>query len=174
MEHEYEVLTHLYENELTTQRKISKRTGLSLGAVNLLLKKMAHKGLVKIEKLNARTVRYTLTPKGIKEKSRLTYRFIIKSYKQILKINQLLDQILIERSEDIGEDKVLLCGPDDGIRDILTGLLKHKNISFELCADGSTSDQINSGNGQLILIWREEEEEKFAGRLGAVNIMEML
>ena len=174
MEHEYEVLTHLYENELTTQRKISKRTGLSLGAVNLLLKKMAHKGLVKIERLNARTMRYTLTPKGLKEKSHLAYRFILKSYKQILKINQLLDHLLIEHSQDIGEDTVLLCGPDDGIREILVGLLKHKDVSFELCADSGASDQINSGNGQLVLIWREEEEEKLAGRLGAVNIMNML
>ncbi len=76
MEHEYQVLTHLQENETTTQRKISKRTGLSLGAVNLLLKKMGRKGLIKIERLNARTVRYILTPKGIQEKSRLTYRYI--------------------------------------------------------------------------------------------------
>ena len=42
MEHEYEVLTHLQKNEITTQRKISKRTGLSLGAVNLLLKRCAN------------------------------------------------------------------------------------------------------------------------------------
>jgi len=62
MEHEYRVLNHLQENEITTQRKISSNTGLSLGAVNLLLKKMVRKGLIKVEKLNARTVRYILTP----------------------------------------------------------------------------------------------------------------
>jgi len=42
MEPEYEVLSHLQENEITSQRKISRRTGLSLGAVNLLMKKMVH------------------------------------------------------------------------------------------------------------------------------------
>jgi DNA-binding MarR family transcriptional regulator len=67
MEHEYEVLNHLQENEITTQRRISKRTGLSLGAVNLLLKKMARKGLIKIEKLNSRTMRYILTPQGYRK-----------------------------------------------------------------------------------------------------------
>ena len=68
MEAEYKVLSHLQENETTTQRHISARTGLSLGSVNLLLKKMVRKGLVKIERLNKRTVRYILTPQGIKEK----------------------------------------------------------------------------------------------------------
>ena len=51
MEYEYEVLTHLQNHELTTQRKIATRTGLSLGAVNLLLKRMVRKGLIKVEKL---------------------------------------------------------------------------------------------------------------------------
>ncbi len=51
MEAEYQVLNHLQDNELTTQRNISQRTGLSLGAVNILLKKMARKGLIKIAKL---------------------------------------------------------------------------------------------------------------------------
>ena len=84
MEQEYQVLNHLQENETTTQRHISTNTGLSLGAVKLLLKKMARKGLIKIEKLNSRTMRYILTPKGIKEKTRLTYQFVRSSYRQII------------------------------------------------------------------------------------------
>ena len=69
MENEYQVLTHLQENEQTSQRNISKRTGLSLGAVNILIKKMVHMGLVKVEKLNSRTMRYIITPKSMKEKT---------------------------------------------------------------------------------------------------------
>jgi len=42
MEPEYEVLSQLQENEITSQRKIARRTGLSLGAVNLLMKKMVN------------------------------------------------------------------------------------------------------------------------------------
>ena len=85
METEYKVLSHLQENETTTQRNISARTGLSLGSVNLLLKKMVRKGLVKIERLNKRTVRYILTPQGIKEKSSLTYHYIKSTHHLIEK-----------------------------------------------------------------------------------------
>ena len=109
METEFKVLSHLQENETTTQRQISKRTGLSLGSVNLLLKKMVRKGLVKMERINKRTVRYILTPQGLKEISRLTYRYIKSTYHLIEKINQKLDQLIAER-ENIDQDSVALLG----------------------------------------------------------------
>jgi predicted transcriptional regulator len=100
MEQEYKVLAHLQENKKTIQRKISNGTGLSFGEVNLLLKNMLSKGLSKIKKLNARTMRYILTPKGMQEKSRLAYRYIRQSYRQILKINQALDCLLAASVEN--------------------------------------------------------------------------
>ncbi len=173
MENEYHVLNHLQENTNTTQRKISKRTGLSLGAVNLLLKKMARKGLVKVEKLNARTTRYILTPRGMQEKSRLAYLYIRQSFKQILKINQALDQLLSEQGKGNLNSKVLLCGPADEIMEILTWHLKKKDIAYELCTDASSLNKLSSVNGQLILAWREEEEEQLKG-YNVKNIMKML
>ncbi len=158
MEHEYNVLSHLQENEITTQRKISKRTGLSLGAVNLLLKKMGRKGLIKIEKLNARTARYILTPKGMQEKSRLAYRYIRSSYRQILKINQILDYLLAEWKTEINGSSLILYGPSDEIREILTRHLEQKDISFELY-DEAASPQQSAADIKLVLIWREEEEK---------------
>ncbi len=77
MEKEYEVLSHLGKEKEVTQRKIASGTGLSLGSVNILLKKMVKKGLVKIERLNTRTIRYILTPRGMKEKARITYQILI-------------------------------------------------------------------------------------------------
>src|SRR5690554_4855726 len=97
MEYEYEVLTHLQNHELTTQRKIATRTGLSLGAVNLLLKRMVRKGLIKVEKLTPRTVRYILTPQGMKEKTRLTYQYVRRSYRQIIEITGAVEALVRSR-----------------------------------------------------------------------------
>lgn len=172
MEHEYQVLTHLQENELTTQRKISKRTGLSLGAVNLLLKKMVRKGLIKIERLNARTMRYILTPKGLQEKSRLTYRYIRNSYKQIIKINQVLDHILAEYAAG-REEAIILFGPSDEVLEILTRHLKNNDVAFELVTDPGALRKLDPAGKRLVLIWREEEEA-LSGPHRALNIMKML
>lgn len=55
MEIEYQILTHLQNDQNTSQRKIFIRAVLLLGAVNILFKKMARKGLVKVDKLSLRT-----------------------------------------------------------------------------------------------------------------------
>jgi DNA-binding Lrp family transcriptional regulator len=99
MEQEYKVLAHLQENKKTIQLKISKGAGISFSAVNLFLKKMVRKGLIKIEKLNARAMNYNLAPKGM-QKTRLTYRYINQIYNQILKVNQALDCLLAASVEN--------------------------------------------------------------------------
>ncbi len=174
MNHEYEVLSHLQENELTTQRKISMRTGLSLGAVNLLLKKMARKGLVKIEKLNARTMRYILTPKGMQEKSHLAYSYIRHSYQQILRINSALEAILAAQAEETDNTPIILCGPADEIREILTQALRHNNRKFALTSNAKSLGSLGEGDGQLVITWREEEESDLGECINATNIMKML
>lgn len=174
MKSEYVVLNHLHENEITTQRKISKRTGLSLGAVNLLLKKMARKGLIKIEKLNARTVRYILTPKGMQEKSRLAYCFIRNSYRQILKINEALDRILSEEAEEQETYKIIIFGPADEIAEILKQYFNHTNVAYEVCSDGDLWHRMAADNSRLVLVWRDEEDQALKGRHQTINIMNML
>jgi len=69
MEAECQVLNHLQDSELITQRNISQRTGLSLGAVNILFKKWpAHQ-------------HHALhpNPPGYQRKTRLTYQFVRSS-----------------------------------------------------------------------------------------------
>ena len=175
MENEYQVLNHLQENEITTQRKISSNTGLSLGAVNLLLKKMTRKGLVKVEKLNARSVRYVLTPKGLQEKARLTYSFIRLSYQRILKINHALDELLKEHAAWMDGKPIVLYGPADEIREILTQHLSERSIPYNLLNENDLSKQTTKSNNQKqILTWREEEEAALSGHSAAINIMKLL
>jgi len=173
MEPEYEVLSHLQENEITSQRKISKRTGLSLGAVNLLMKKMVRKGLVKVERLSARTVRYILTPSGMQEKSRLAYKYIRKSYHQILKINRALEELLIEWEPALNGALVILYGPADELREIMAHYLDRKGIYYQ-CFDQDALPRSEPSGENLVLFWRQEEEKTVPECFKAVNIMNML
>ncbi|MDD4842640.1 MAG: winged helix-turn-helix transcriptional regulator, partial [Sphaerochaetaceae bacterium] len=80
---ELEVLNYLNLNSDATQRDLSEHVGMSLGAINLLLKKLVKKGLIKIEKLQPNSVRYFLTPAGIADKIERTYRYIVRTYKEL-------------------------------------------------------------------------------------------
>ena len=80
-----------------TQRELSKEMGVSLGKVNYCINKLTEKGLIKIQNFNRNKNKlgyaYLLTPKGIDEKTRLTFSFLKRKVKEyeILKeeINKL-------------------------------------------------------------------------------------
>ncbi len=171
MEQEYQVLTHLHENEQTSQRKLSKHTGLSLGAVNILIKKMARKGLIKIEKLNSRTVRYILTPKGMKEKTRLTYSFVRSSYRQILNITTAVEELINENAAP-EEKEVILYGSADEIEQILKNTLRGLNIKPVI--KRPEEDSFKPTATQLVLTWRYEDEENLTGPGRVYNIMNLI
>ena len=70
-------LLSAFENEKhPTQRELAQRLDASLGLVNLYLKKLVQKSYFKVRTYPANRVGYLLTPKGIKEKTRLTYEYI--------------------------------------------------------------------------------------------------
>ena len=70
-------LLSAFENENhPTQRELAQRLDVSLGLVNLYLKKLVHKSYFKVKTYPANRMGYLLTPKGIKEKTRLTYEYI--------------------------------------------------------------------------------------------------
>ncbi len=73
-----QVLRHITDD--TSQPKIAKKIGYSVGKVNFIIKALAQKGLLKIENFsNSKDklkYKYLLTDEGMKEKISLTKKFI--------------------------------------------------------------------------------------------------
>ena len=63
-----------------SQRDLARDLNISLGLVNSSLKRLVQKGYFKIGQLPKNRVRYILTPRGVAEKSRLTYEYIKHSF----------------------------------------------------------------------------------------------
>jgi len=59
-----------------TQRSLATKVGIALGLTNLYLKRLARKGYIKLVNIQPNRIRYLITPKGIAEKTRLTYEFM--------------------------------------------------------------------------------------------------
>ncbi|MCK4828361.1 winged helix-turn-helix transcriptional regulator [bacterium] len=111
-----------------SQRDLAKRLNMSLGLVNSFIKRLARKGYVKITAISRKRVRYILTPKGIAEKSRLTYEFIQYSlhfYNRALR--NLQD--LLNRLQKRGVKKVVLYGAGD-LAEIASISLKATDIKL--------------------------------------------
>jgi len=93
------------EEEQTSQRELARRLDISLGLVNAFLKRLARKGYFKITNLPANRVKYLLTPKGMAEKSRLTYEYIQYSfiyYRQTrTRLAEIFQRLAKQRAENL-------------------------------------------------------------------------
>lgn len=114
LERNLEILTAVGEGGATTQRALAARLGVALGLVNLYLKRLAHKGYIKVsefpEKPSARKrLKYLLTPKGLTEKTRLTYAYMDRSLAQYRLARHALRDALGDLAEQ-GKKRVALYG----------------------------------------------------------------
>jgi len=89
-----QALEAIAEDDQITQRTLSARLGIALGLTNLYLKRLVRKGYVKCINVQSNRLRYLLTPKGIAEKTRLTYEFIEYSLFLYGQVRQQLRAIL--------------------------------------------------------------------------------
>ena len=71
-----QLLEALEQEATITQRTLSSRLGMALGLTNLYLKRLIRKGYVKCVNVSPNRLVYSLTPKGVSRKARLTYEFM--------------------------------------------------------------------------------------------------
>jgi DNA-binding MarR family transcriptional regulator len=76
-----QLVQELSEERGLTQRDLFLRLGMAQGLVNRYLKRLAQKGWIKLTTAPPKRMLYWLTPKGMTEKSRLTYEFVAHTYK---------------------------------------------------------------------------------------------
>jgi DNA-binding MarR family transcriptional regulator len=189
MESEFQTLNSIDKNNNFTQRDIAKHTGMSLGNVNIIIKRLAKKGLIKVEHLNTKTIRYILTPKGIKEKADISYWYITSSFKRINEINFKLDEFLnssVFQSIKI----VVLFGNDDEILQMLKDKLNGKKLLFQYIDPNKMPDNefiikedklvycredLGEINKYLIITWHSDYSEILTNKgLKYINLMEVI
>ena len=75
-----DLLRKLEANPEYTQRELSQEMGVSLGKINYCMQKLIEKGWIKLTNFsnnpNKVSYIYLLTPKGIEQKTRLTFSFL--------------------------------------------------------------------------------------------------
>ena len=69
-------LEAIAQDDHITQRILASKLGIALGLTNIYLRRLVRKGYVKCVNVQSNRLRYLLTPKGITEKTRLTYEFM--------------------------------------------------------------------------------------------------
>src|SRR5262245_38989809 len=114
VERDLEILTAIEEGRPLTQRDLAQRLGVALGLTNLYLKRLAKKGYIKIAEFPRKPaarkrLRYLLTPRGMAEKTRLTYEHMSYSLNLYRRARQNLREAL-GRLADSPPKRIALVG----------------------------------------------------------------
>ena len=63
--HEYSLLNEIAQDSLVTQANLSNRLGIAVGSVNWYIKRLIHRGWIKVTHLDRTRLKYDLTPEGM-------------------------------------------------------------------------------------------------------------
>lgn len=81
-------------DEAMSQRELARRTGLSVGLINAVIKKLVSTGYVKTSQLNRRSLDYLLTPQGFAQTAMRSYHYVLDTVRSYKTIHRKLETIL--------------------------------------------------------------------------------
>jgi len=96
----YKILRMLDADPHISQRAIARELGISLGKVNYCLKGLIDKGILKAKNFynsdNKSAYAYFITPAGIEEKAKITYRFLKRRVAEYELLQQEIEELRAE------------------------------------------------------------------------------
>ena len=102
-EYRYRILKILNNKPEASQREIARELGVSLGRVNYCFQALIEKGLIKVNNFrkneSKRAYLYVLTPKGMREKGRVTLRFLSLKLDEYENLKREVEQLRQEAEE---------------------------------------------------------------------------
>jgi len=179
-DNELKLMSEISENENITQRELSKKLNVSLGSVNILIKKMIKEGLIKMNQVSKRQVLYMITPAGIMEKTKKTSRYIKVHYKAINETKERIKRILEEINNDY--DTVYVLKDESAINQVLNAALEEyigRSIDDDIrILDTNKKTKIHNKTSSALVYLSEDEdmveEYKNIDNLDIINILERI
>ncbi|HOK39856.1 MAG TPA: winged helix-turn-helix transcriptional regulator [bacterium] len=113
-EKEYKILDIIEKEKNVSQRKIANNLGISLGLVNLFLKKLVKKGLIKIHKSSSKkSLKYLLTKEGFKERLNFNLYYLKKNIYYFSNAKEVILKKLNELNNENEIKDIFIFGIDD-------------------------------------------------------------
>lgn len=116
-----------------SQRDLSRAINMSLGMTNVLVKRLTLKGLIIMKKVSPRNVTYVLTPDGMNELAKRTYRYLKRTMSQVVIYKEKILS-LAQTAHTSGFSSVTLVGESD-IAFIIEYAARHFEMGFHHCSE---------------------------------------
>ena len=154
-EREFELINIVGAQIATNQRDLSRHMDLSLGTINMLVRRLVTKGYIRIKQLNKKKVEYILTSKGFSEKTRKSIKYTLKTLSSISAIKDSMRSIIMDLYQK-GERSFFVLGKSDLAYLVEIVLKEYANGDYKVSYIQEFPDKELDGT---ILICREEVGE---------------
>jgi DNA-binding MarR family transcriptional regulator len=158
---ELSVLTTIREAEAgetrLTQRELAGRAGVSLGMANILLRRLAERGWVKLTRLSSKSVRYALTPSGVGELARRTAGYFNHASKSAELYRDRLEAFVVNAKRD-GSETIVLFGSSE-VEFLLAYVCERHDLVFVRSSDLEKAQALGRKPGVLLLFASRPEGE---------------
>lgn len=141
---EFQILQNISCRDKIRQRDLAAVVGMSLGMTNTILKRLVMKGLLTMSKINNRNIRYVVSPDGMEEIARRSYKYFKRTLKNIVYYKNSIDD-LVRGVKAAGFLSVFLVGSSD-VDFIVEHICGKYNITY-----GQEDDEAAVPAGSFIL-----------------------
>jgi DNA-binding MarR family transcriptional regulator len=116
-QHEYSLLNEIAQDSLVTQAGLSSRLGIAVGSVNWYIKRLIHRGWIKVSHLDRTRLKYDLTPEGVAVFTQRALYYARDSLKIYGSLRERAKSLTVELKQQ-GINRAYIEG-DDELADIL-------------------------------------------------------
>lgn len=136
--------------ERLTQRDLAGRAGVSLGMANILLRRLAERGWVKLTRLSTKTVRYALTPEGMSELAQRTAGYFSRASRNAELYRDKLEAFVLKAKRD-GASTLVLLGTSD-VDFLLAYICERHDMVFVKSSDLERAQALGRKPGVKLLL----------------------
>jgi DNA-binding Lrp family transcriptional regulator len=181
LDNEYYIMNEISDNKNISQRQLSKKLGLSLGTINVLINKMIKEGVIKMEQVSQKQVAYMLTPSGMVGKAKKTVEYLKVHYRAIYETREKIKLILGNVSLEY--EKIIVLKSDDEMGNLIELAVneyrtENKNVRIKVVDENYRFDSLRSQKNMVVLHGVENQElvENIlkSSSLHIINILEKL
>ncbi len=141
---EIEALEYIYRQQnAIKQRDLAKIIGVSLGMTNAILKRLARKGWLMIQRVNNRNIQYVVSPAGIEVIAKKSYRYLKHTIKNVVLYKEAISKFIVNIKSQ-GYKKVVLVGSSD-----IDFILDHQCAKHNMAYD--KGERVSSENDRFFL-----------------------
>ncbi len=149
---ELDVLQNIYAHpDHVRQRDLARIAGLSLGMTNAIAKRLVAKGWLTIRKVNNRNIMYAVSPEGVEQITRRSYRYFKRTIRNIVDYREAIEAF-IRDVKARGFRSLLLVGRSD-----LDFIVEHacRTHGIEYIQDDKSAGDAGHGGRSLAILYSE-------------------